>query len=214
MTSIRRPDLRFLFTTETITTGTTPLLMLRAGVAQWVMLNHDGTVRTTDDERRGTPPGGPGLRNCSWTSRWDGLAGEWDSFTLTAQADPRHGFYGWRAEYRQPSAVDLSFAEAMVKVLRRVHTGLQRLGAQYGQPTTFAEWAARIHTATGAATTARPFGHATTPAAGHDGSGYQWMDTDDLRAWLATQLTAFRTTHGASPDHHTSGRREAGTDGC
>lgn len=187
------PDLRFLFRTEDLTSPyTTPLLTVRADIAQHVALNHDGTVRTPYDERRGAESGGYGLRGCSWTSRWDGLAGEWDSFTLTAQAEAHHGWYGWHAEFRQPFAVGLDRAEAMVKVLRKVETRLNRITAQYGQPGGFAEWAARVLSATGARGTSRPFGRATSPARDLDGSGYQWMDTDGLRLWLDDQLAAFR----------------------
>jgi hypothetical protein len=112
-----RPDLRFIFRTGNIP-GPSPLLTLHADIAQQAALNHDGTVRTAYDEQRGTQPGGHGLRSCVWT----GLAGEWDSFTLTAQAEPDSGWYGWRAEFRQPFSVGLGRAEAMVKVLRRLRT--------------------------------------------------------------------------------------------
>lgn len=191
------PDLRFIFKTEDITAaGTTPLITVRADIAQQVAVNHDGTVRTPADERRGTPPGGHDLRNCSWTSRWDGLAGEWDSFALTAQAEPHHDWYGWHAEFREPFAVGLDHAEAMVKVLRKVETRLSRITAQYGQPGGFADWAARILSATGARGTLRPFGRATRPAPDLDGTGYQWMDTDGLRLWLDDQLAAFRKARG------------------
>jgi hypothetical protein len=193
-----RPDLRFIVKTEDVTPGhTRPLLMLRADVAQWVALNRDGTVRTAYDERRGTQPGGHGLRNCLWTSRWDGLAGEWDSFTLTAQADGHTSWYGWHAEFREPFSVGLEHAKAMVKVLRTVEARLASIASKYGQPGGFAEWAARVHSATGTRATARPFGwRVSGPARDLDGSGYQWMDTDGLRSWLDGQLTAFRRAHG------------------
>jgi hypothetical protein len=191
-----RPDLRFLFHVEDVTARhTSPLLTLRADIAQQVAVNHDGTVRILADEHRGIPPGGHELRNCSWTSRWDGLAGEWDSFTLTAQAHRPVGWYGWHAEFRQPFAVDLARAQAMVTVLRRLDARLRRLAARYGQPAGTAEWAARVYAATGG-THGRPFGrHTSSP--GHDlnGGGWQWMDTDDLRCWLDSQLAVFCQAH-------------------
>lgn len=145
-----RPDLRFIFQTEDVTVRHThPLLTVRADIAQWVALNHDGTVRTPYYERRGTQPGGHGLRNCVWTSRSDSLAGKWDSFALSAQAEGRAGWYGWHAEFREPFAVGLERAEAMVKVLRRVDSRLARIASQYGRPGGFAEWAARVHSAAG-----------------------------------------------------------------
>ena len=191
-----RPDLRFLFHIEDVTARhTSPLLTLRADIAQQVAVNHDGTVRTLADEHRGTPPGGHELRNCSWTSRWDGLAGEWDSFTLTAQAHGPAGWYGWCAEFRQPFAVDLAHAQAMVTVLRRLDTRLHRLATQYGQPAGTAEWAARVYAAAGG-TCGRPFGrHATSTGQDLNGSGWQWMDTDELRHWLDSQLATFVQTH-------------------
>lgn len=193
-----RPDLRFLFCVEDVTVRhTSPLLTLRADIAQWVAVNHDGTVRTAADEHRGTPPGGHELRNCSWTSRWDGLAGEWDSFTLTAQAHSPAGWYGWHAEFRQPFSVDLPHAQAMVTVLRRLDTRLRRLAGRYGQPAGVAEWAARVYAATGA-TLARPFGHRTSDPVPELDGGWQWMDTDDLRRWLDSQLAAFCQAHGLS----------------
>ena len=193
-----RPDLRFIFRTEDVTARhTRPLLTVHADIAQWVALNHDGTVRTAYDERRSTQPGGHGLRNCVWTSRWDGLAGEWDSFALSAQAEGHGDWYGWHAEFREPFAVGLERPEAMVKVLRRVDTRLARMAGQYGQPGGFTEWAARVHSAAGTRGTSRPFGRRVSGAAHDiDGSGYQWMDTDALRCWLDGQLAAFREAHG------------------
>ena len=192
-----RPDLRFLFCVEDVTARhSSALLTLRADIAQWVAVNHDGTVRTAADEHRGTAPGGQELRNCSWTSRWDGLAGEWEAFTLTAQAHSPAGWYGWHAEFRQPFAVDLPHAQAMVTVLRRLDARLERLAGQYGQPAGVAEWAARVYAAAGG-TRSRPFGrHPASP--GHDmgGGGWQWMDADDLRCWLGEQLAAFCQAHG------------------
>ena len=197
-----RPDLRFLFYIEDVTARhTSPLLTLRADIAEQVAVNHDGTVRTLADEHRGTPPGGHELRNCSWTSRWDGLAGEWDSFTLTAQAHGLAGWYIWHAEFRQPFAVDLAHAQAMVTVLRRLDARLGHLATQYGQPAGIAEWAARVYSAIGG-TLARPFGHrAASP--GHDlnSSGWQWMDTDELHRWLDSQLIAFCQTHGLNGEN-------------
>ena len=191
-----RPDLRFLFSVEDVTARhTSPLVTLRAGIAQQVAVNHDGTVRTLADEHRGTAPGGHELRNCSWTSRWDGLAGEWDSFTLTAQAHGPAGWYGWHAEFHQPFSVDLPHAQAMVTVLRRLEARLERLADRYGQPAGVAEWAARVYAAAGG-TRSRPFGrHPASP--GHDlgGGGWQWMDTDELRSWLDSRLAAFCQAH-------------------
>jgi hypothetical protein len=196
-----RPDLRFIFQTEDVTARhTCPLLTVRADIAQWVALNHDGTVRKSYDEQRGTQPGGHGLRNCVWTSRWDGLAGEWDSFALSAQAEGHTDWYGWHAEFREPFAVGLERAEAMVKVLRRVDSRLARIASQYGQPGGFAEWAARVCSAAGTRGTPRPFGRRVSgPAHDLDGSGYQWMDTDALRCWLDAQLAAFREAHRCGP---------------
>ena len=194
---VSRPDLRFLFHIEDVTARhTSPLLTLRADIAQWVAVNRDGTVRTAADEHRGTPPGGHELRNCSWTSRWDGLAGEWAAFTLTAQAHGPADWYGWHAEFRQPFAVDLPRALAMVKVLRRLDGRLRSLSAQYGQPGGVAEWAARVYAAIGG-TLGRPFGrHVGGPGHDLDGSGWQWMDTDELRGWLDGQLAVFCQAHG------------------
>ena len=195
-----RPDLRFLFHIEDVTARhTSPLLTLRADIAQWVAVNRDGTVRTVADEHRGIPPGGHELRNCSWTSRWDGLAGEWDPFTLTAQAHGPDGWYGWHAGFRQPFAVDLLRAQAMVKVLRRLDGRLHSLSAQYGQPSGVAEWAARIYAATGgssgrrsAATSAAwvttwtaTAGSGWTPTNCAAGSMASWPPSARLMAWAA-----------------------------
>lgn len=192
----RKPDLRFLFQTSDVTARHTgPLLTLRADIAQHVAVNQNGTVRLADDERRGVPPGGHELRNCSWTSRWDGLAGEWDSFALTSQADGPAGWYGWHAEFREPFAVDLARALAMVTVLRRTDARLRRLAGQFGQPAGIADWAARVYAATGG-DLARPFGRRTgIPAPDLKDGGWQWMDTDELRSWLDEQLAAFCQAH-------------------
>jgi len=194
---VARPDLRFLFHVEDVTARhTSPLLTLRADIAQWVAVNHDGTVRTPADEHRGTPPGGHELRNCSWTSRWDGLAGEWDAFTLTAQAHGPASWYGCQADFRQPFTVDLPRAQAMVKILRKLDARMRSLSAQYGQPAGVAEWAARVYAVTGG-TPGHPFGrHVGGPGPDLDGTGWQWMDTGELRCWLDSQLAAFCQAHG------------------
>ena len=197
-TRTARPDLRFLFHVEDVSARhTSPLLTLRADIAQWVAVNHDGTVRTAADEHRGTPPGGHELRNCSWTSRWDGLAGEWDSFTLTAQANSPAGWYGWRAEFHRPYSVDLAHAQAMVAILRRLDARLRRLVGRYGQPAGVAEWAARVYAATGG-TIARPFGRRTADPGQSLNGGWQWMDIDDLHHWLDGELDSFCQAHGLS----------------
>jgi hypothetical protein len=100
-----RPDLRFLFHIEDVTARhTSPLLTLRADIAQHVAVNHDGTVRTPADEHRGTPTGGK---------------------------------------------------------------------------------------------LSRPFGrHDSIPEHDLNGSGWQWMDTDELRFWLDHQLAGFCQVHG------------------
>jgi hypothetical protein len=72
------------------------------------------------------------------------------------------------------------------------------IAGQHGQPGRFAEWPSRIPMATAARSSARPFRHDSDLAADDDGSGYQCIDTDDLRWWPGTRLAAFGTAHGCT----------------
>lgn len=71
----------------------------------------------------------------------------YDGLRITALADANADLgdtYGWRAEYRDIFSVDLHRAESMVKTLRKITRGMEKLNAELGYPETFASYAARV----------------------------------------------------------------------
>jgi hypothetical protein len=92
----------------------------------------DGAIRNFTDTFGGEP-----LADLAITAQLDHVA-----------ADPHP--YGWRTEYRQPYAVDIRRAQTMVKVLRKIDGGLERMRAQLGHPESFTAYLARIARTLGA----------------------------------------------------------------
>lgn len=64
---------------------------------------------------------------------------------ISAQADyVSEDAYGWRVEYAQPYSVDLRRAEMMVKTLRKVQRGLDRMERDLGYAESFGAFVARV----------------------------------------------------------------------
>jgi hypothetical protein len=86
--------------------------------------------------------------------------------------------YGWEVEYRDVYSANLRRVEAMVKTLRKVERGLEKLRAEWGYPDSFAAYVVRVGKLLGTS----EFGY---KAAGNDSSydsnEYRWTDADGLR---------------------------------
>src|SRR3990167_9152811 len=82
---------------------------------------------------------------------------EWDNLTIRAfeyhddtgpQAEPGR-LIGWEVAYQQPFCVNLSAAEAYVKLLRAVQRKLDKYAAEFGVPEGFGQFALRVCKALG-----------------------------------------------------------------
>lgn len=92
----------------------------------------------------------------------------------TANHDP----YGWDVEYRDVFSADLRRVEGMVKTLRKIERGLEKLRGEWGYPDTFAAYVTRVAKVLGIAT----FGYKHDGRESfYDGNDYRWTDADGLR---------------------------------
>lgn len=94
---------------------------------------------------------------------------------ITAQAD-RSGSssdaYGWRVEYKQPYAVELLRAEEMVKVLRKVSRGLDKMERELGYCESFGAYVARVGKVLGMSA----YGWLADDSPSASGPGFQYSD--------------------------------------
>lgn len=117
--------------------------------------------------------------------------------TVRAQLDPSRTsgeFYGWRPAFK-PWELDLDRAESMVKVLRQVDRRLRELSDRFGWPQDLAAFMGHMADAVGA-TTKQPFARRATGDHDITGTGYRYMDVDDLRHHLADQGEKWLVKHG------------------
>jgi hypothetical protein len=103
-------------------------------------------------------------------------------------------FYGWRPTFK-PWELDLERAESMVKVLRSVDRRLRELSDRFGWPQDLAAFMGHMADAVGATST-RPFARRATGDQDITGTGYRYMDVDDLRRHLAEQANEWLVKHG------------------
>ncbi|WP_067481775.1 hypothetical protein [Actinomadura hibisca] len=92
--------------------------------------------------------------------------------------------YGDTISFR-PYQVELGRAEPMVKTLRRINRGLERLDQQLGRSPDFATSLIRVAHVIGCATFAEYFEELRA-----DGSHYRWMDPDSVRWWITEKINA------------------------
>ena len=104
--------------------------------------------------------------------------------------------YGWEVQYTDVYYVNLSRAEEMVKVLRKVSRGLEQISRRYGAPSSYSEWVLRVCNVLGVKTvvaetreSARRGTHDYTEKA------FRQMGLEDLRSYLESRLAYFRV-HG------------------
>jgi hypothetical protein len=113
----------------------------------------------------------------------------WADLRITAQFDHvATQPYGWRVEYHNVYAVELARAEAMVKTLRKIERGLERLRAEFGYPESFAAYVARVAKVLGV----KQFGW-RSPDGGMfpNGTQYRWTDADGLASHVHTLVRDF-----------------------
>lgn len=110
-----------------------------------------------------------------------------------SQIDPDSSFgetYGWTVEYREAFSVKLDRAEVMVKTLRKVNRGMEKLAATYGRPTAFSAYLAQVASVLGISV----FGRLEHQGRGysHDDNEYRWSDASSLSYWLSAALDKAR----------------------
>lgn len=91
--------------------------------------------------------------------------------------------------YKDLLTVDVRDAEVMLKTLRRLIKGMDKLSSEIGRPQDFASFMAYLARVIGC--TDRPFGRlATIGGTGwtYDDNDYRWMDVDDLRYHLHQKI--------------------------
>lgn len=107
--------------------------------------------------------------------------------------------YGYRASFR-PYDVDLDRAEMMVKTLRLIERNMAKLQERLGYPTDMAGFLSHLALALDTTET-RCFGRRVPKGSAQDmnGTGYRWMDTDDLRRHITDEIEKWRTAYGVTP---------------
>lgn len=104
---------------------------------------------------------------------------------ISAQADyASEDAYGWRVEYAQPYSVDLGRAEVMVKLLRKIQRGLDRMERDLGYAESFGAYVARVGKLLGA-------------------SRYGWESDNGERSWQYSDNT-YRWTDAVGMGLHVS----------
>lgn len=127
-------------------------------------------------------------------SSWD-PGYEIADLTVRAQMHPNGaGFYGYRAEYK-PFCVDLAKAESMTRVLRRIGKRMTELDGRFGYVQDLPTFMGRLAEAL-AITERQCFARRVRGDADINGTGYRWMDVDNLRCHLDTEVAAWCSRHG------------------
>lgn len=89
--------------------------------------------------------------------------------------------WGWSIAYRDVFSVDLAEAERMVKMLRKLHKGFDRLTKQYAYPESYPAFVARFASLLGVS----QFGFkASGDGVFMDGNTYRWCDASNLSGYL------------------------------
>ncbi len=125
----------------------------------------------------------------------DYRAPELEGLQVTAQRDPSsRDFYGWSVNF-QPYKVALDDAERMVRVLRKAERRMTALTVKYGAPADLPAFAAYLMS--DLATCERPYIRRVAHGEpDFEGTGYRTMSVEDLRHWLASQVTEWQKAHG------------------
>jgi hypothetical protein len=120
-----------------------------------------------------------------------------EDFTIEAVRDagfPGSSLFPAQAAYRRVYRVDLTRAEAIVTVLRKVQRKVTQLAGRYGDPADLAQYTAYVAEAIGV-TAERPFLRRVEPGQDYDGTGHQAMSPSELRRWLHSQERAWEQKH-------------------
>jgi hypothetical protein len=115
------------------------------------------------------------IRNFSTSIRREPLA----DFKITGQLDRNGDIYGWRAEYHDVYSVGLTDAETMLKLLRKVDRGMEKLRAEWGYPQTFRDYVAQVGKIIGV----KGYGYRVDDGRtgwSYDENTYQWTDVEGM----------------------------------
>lgn len=99
--------------------------------------------------------------------------------------------YGWHRGYHDVYQVDTDLAAVMLKHLRRVDRGMQRIEADLGPARDLAAYIARVANVC----KIRSFGWKVAdggPSWTYDGNAYAWSDATGLMMWVERQIAEFR----------------------
>ena len=117
-------------------------------------------------------------------------------FVVRALADRMATFgesYGWSREYREVYSVDTERAGVMLKQLRAIDRGMEKLEREFGYATDFAGYLARV----ASVLKIRTFGWKVADGGSgwsYDGNEYRWGDATRMSDWITRQLTEYRKT--------------------
>jgi hypothetical protein len=115
-------------------------------------------------------------------------------FEVRALADPEATFgatYGWSREYRGVFSVDTQRAEVMVKHLRKLDRGMEKLERELGYADSFPSYLARV----ASVLKIRTFGWKVAEGGQrwtYDGNEYAWGDATRMSDWVTRQLNDYR----------------------
>lgn len=103
-------------------------------------------------------------------------------------------FYGWRPTFK-PYEVTLENVDSMRTVLHRIDKRTRALAERFGWPHDLAAYMGHAAETLGV-TDRQPFGRRVTGNSDINGTGWRWMDVDNLRHHIATEAGAWRVKHG------------------
>jgi hypothetical protein len=160
-------EIAFLIGSETPDYGGPPTLRLSAHPVKWMP---DGAIRNFNGVGFDSEP----LADLQVNALCD----------RTANADS----YGWSVEYRNVFSVDLRRAAEMVKVLRKVESGLARIQTELGYPETFPAYLARVAKVLGI----KQFGWKLSGrAAEYSGNEYRFTDPAGMTSYVTELCRKF-----------------------
>lgn len=117
-------------------------------------------------------------------------------FEVRALADKAETFgesYGWSREYRNVFSVDTERASVMLKQLRAIDRGMDKLEKEFGYAKDFASYLARV----ASVLKIRSFGWKVADGGerwAYSGNEYGWGDATRMSDWISRQLADYRKT--------------------
>jgi hypothetical protein len=134
----------------------------------------------------------------SWWAAFDYGEPAYSNLQVSSQGnlrEPEQPAYGWEVEYRGRYSIELRDAEAMVKVLRKVDRGLERLKSELGYPETIGAYIARVAKVLGI----RTFGFESTDRElWASGEKWHWCDASTIQWQIDERIKVLQERIGVS----------------